>query len=94
LHVSTEAKFNLIWSLTLPVGIYLTIVQSRVGATFVRNVSRAVLPLGLPPASLSALLGAIKTGNQDSFMKIPGISVLIISAATQATKHTYADAFQ
>ncbi|KAH8761725.1 major facilitator superfamily domain-containing protein [Hyaloscypha finlandica] len=48
----------------------------------------------LPPASLSALLGAIKTGNQDSFMKIPGISVPIISAATQATKHTYADAFQ
>ncbi|CZR52483.1 uncharacterized protein PAC_02360 [Phialocephala subalpina] len=90
------AILNLGWSFgpAFALGTYLTIVRSRVGATFVQNISQAVLPLGLPPASLPAFLEAIAAGNQYSLMKIPGVSLPIISAAIQATKSTYADAFQ
>jgi hypothetical protein len=74
--------------------LYQTIIRSRVGATLVKRVAGAVLPLGLPATSLPDLLIAIASGNQAAMMKVPGVDLNIIQAAVLETKLTYAAAFR
>lgn len=73
---------------------YLTIIRSRVSATLAKRVAGAVLPLGLPMASLPALLMAIASQNQAALLKVPGITPTIIEMAILETQLTYAAAFR
>jgi hypothetical protein len=72
----------------------LTIVRSRVGFTWVPNVAKETIPLGLPETSLPLLLEALQTANATMIMQVPGVTLAIIEAATVATKNTYAHSFR
>jgi hypothetical protein len=78
----------------IQVSVCLTIVRSRLGSTWANAVAKAVLPLGLPQTSLTSLMLGLQANNATLLASIPGISPVIIGAATEATTHTFAAAYR
>lgn len=59
-----------------------------------KRLAEATLPLGLPESSLPLLLGALASGNQTAIISVPGVDALILAAALEATKYSYAASFR
>ncbi|EXJ66722.1 uncharacterized protein A1O5_09917 [Cladophialophora psammophila CBS 110553] len=90
------------------VAIYSSLLANRVSSIWARDIGRALVQAGLPAASLtsflsefhvvlplsadgSRLIAALPQGN---FENVPGVTPTIITAALDAQKSVYADAFK
>jgi hypothetical protein len=58
------------------------------------KIAEAVMPFGLPEASLGPFLAAFASGDNMSLGKIKGVSPAIIDAAVIAQKDVYSVAFR
>jgi Fungal trichothecene efflux pump (TRI12) len=66
--------------------MYSTILTNKVQDVLPRNVAKAVLPLGFPLTSLKSLILALVSGSPEATAQVPGVTLLIWGAATQAVK--------
>lgn len=64
--------------------------MSKLGA----NIAAATLPLGLPPSSLAALIGALASGSPAALAHVQGATPQIIGAGAGALLDTYALGFR
>jgi hypothetical protein len=69
-------------------------MSSEVKKNLAKRVAAAVIPLGLPIPSVGPLLMALASQDPTAMMMVPGVSLPIIGAATDATMKTYAAAFR
>lgn len=61
---------------------------------FALKVSEAVLPLGLPNSSLSALIGGFSYKNSTALSAVPGATDKIIAAGVEGVKEAYVLGFR
>ena len=71
--------------------LYVTILLNKATSYTVKYVPPAAIEAGLPPKSITALFGALATGD---FTAVPGITPKIIAAVGGASQHAYASAFR
>ena len=74
---------------TVGLSIYTAIFSSTLTSNIGAKVAAATIPLGLKPAYLGELIGALTSGNAALLAKIPGVSPKIIEAAGLAVKQSY-----
>ena len=79
---------------TVGLAVYDALFNNEISNKLVSEVSQAALSLGLPPASLRALLGALEADDQAAFAHVPGITPQIIQASVHAFKSVFSKAFQ
>jgi hypothetical protein len=69
-----------------------TIFHSKLNSGVPERVARAVLPLGLSPSSLDALIHDLLKGATHQIAEIPGVTPEILAASNQAYKEAFVDA--
>lgn len=58
------------------------------------DIARATIPLGLPPPSVGAFIGAIMAHDDAALAQIEGVTPAIIGAGVQAMKGAYLKSFE
>lgn len=71
--------------------IYAATLSTRLAKYLPSYIASAALQAGLPPASLSAFIGALASNDVAALPKIPGVTPLIIGAGVAALKQAFAD---
>lgn len=74
--------------------MYTTILQTGLGSDLAPRIARAVLPAGLPGASLPLLIKALLSGKPELVAEVPGVTPTIIAAAVAAVKQSYTKSFR
>ncbi|KAF2816399.1 MFS general substrate transporter [Mytilinidion resinicola] len=87
-------QISMSMGLAFIVSFYYTIIDSIVGKDLVKDISKAVLRLGLPMTSLPAFILALAAGEQAALLQVPGITPQVIDAGVLALKHVYMHAFR
>jgi hypothetical protein len=75
---------------TEALSIDTAILSNTLSSKIPAKVAAATIPLGLRPAHLDELLGALTAGNTTALAEIPRTSPRIIAAAGTAVKESYA----
>lgn len=78
---------------TIGVAIYNVIFNDSMGH-MPENIAKAVLPAGLAPENLPALIGALSAHNTTAISEIPGVTPEIITKGANALLDTYAVSFR
>lgn len=79
---------------SIALAICNAIFSSTLTSEIPAKAAAATIPLGLKPADLGELIGALTTNNTSALATIPGISPNIIAAAGTAIKESYVLAFR
>jgi hypothetical protein len=74
--------------------MYSTILTNKVQDVLPGNVAKAVLPLEFPLTSLKPLILALLGGSPEAIAQVPGVTLPILGAATQAVKLSYSQGFR
>lgn len=79
---------------TVGLAMNSAIFNSSIGTELGSRVAAAVLPLGLPPTSIGALIGALQSGDSAAIFAVPGVSPQIVGVAGQAISQSFAISFR
>jgi len=79
---------------SIATSIYSTILTNKVQNVLPGNVARAVLPLGFPLTSLKPLILALLSGSPEGIAQVPGATLSVLGAASQAVKESYTQGFR
>ena len=79
---------------TVGLAVNNAIFTSKLSTAIPNKIAAAVLPLGLPPTSLGALIGALTTQNTALLAHVPGVTPRIIGAAAGALLQAYSASFR
>lgn len=79
---------------TVALAINNAIFNSSIGREIPSRVAAAVLPLGLPPTSIGALIGALQSQKPAAIFTVPGVTPQIAGAAGQAISQAFAVSFR
>jgi hypothetical protein len=74
--------------------IYIAIINTRSTTLVPKDVSTAVLSLGLPESSLLQLFQAMGVGTPEAFAAVPGITPAIVAAVPIAVGDAYVESFK
>lgn len=74
--------------------IYNAIFTHLLTSNLNSKVPAAVIPLGLPPTSIGALIGAFTSGDTSGLSQVPGITNAIIGAGGNAVLASFVVAFR
>ncbi|KAH9207578.1 major facilitator superfamily domain-containing protein [Leptodontidium sp. 2 PMI_412] len=78
----------------IALAIYNAIFNSQFSTVLAPNIGAAVLPLGLSPEDLPALINALVNSNQAALMQITGVTPQIIGAGVTALQESYLQSFR
>jgi hypothetical protein len=79
---------------TIGLAINNALFNSTLAVQIPKKIAAAVIPLGLPPTSIGALIEALTTQNSALLAKIPKITPKIIGAAANALLQAYSLGFR
>ncbi|KIW07205.1 uncharacterized protein PV09_02070 [Verruconis gallopava] len=80
---------------SIALGIYNAIFNSELNSKLGSNIAAAVLPLGLPPQSLEAFIGALASeASESDIAAIPGVTPQIIGAGVAALQKAFLNSFK
>lgn len=93
---TTSGLMTAVRSLGASIGLAINnaIINSTLSKNLVPKVAAATLPLGLPQASLPALITALLADNSSALQSIPGVTPAVAIAALAALKDAYGVAFR
>lgn len=74
--------------------IYSAVFNSKLTANLGKDIAAAVLPLGLPKSSLSALIGDLTASITPTPETVPGVTPEIVEAAVGGLYSAYSVAFR
>ncbi|ETN42313.1 uncharacterized protein HMPREF1541_01467 [Cyphellophora europaea CBS 101466] len=78
---------------SIGLAIYTAIFNSSISTKISSEVPAAVIPLGLPPQSVGAFIGALSANDEAAFSEIPGVTPEIIASGIHALQEAYLQSF-
>lgn len=94
-HCKAAAKASLANHLSQSLAaIYVSILQNKVKSNTKSILVPALIKAGLPLASLEPFLMALASGDQESLLKIPGVTPSILQIAVPTFRKVYALSFK
>ena len=79
---------------SIALAIYNAIFTEGLSSNLASRVPGAMIPLGVPPASIGSFIGAMTSGQTDGFTQIPGVTVEAAVAGANAVLQSFVIAFR